>query len=130
MRIWDSSTWMQVGERWKGHTDFVFMIALNPAGTLLASASGDQQVRLWRLSDRRTIAIFKHPNQVFCVNFSADGKHVLSGGRDDMISKWAVPLLGDVPEDQLSNDALREDTLKEHAANLAQQSDCEILVIN
>ncbi|KAG1800334.1 uncharacterized protein HD556DRAFT_1028494 [Suillus plorans] len=132
IRIWDSSTWQQVGEPCKGHTDTIYMVALNPTGTLIASASEDQQVHLWRLSDRRTIAIFKHPNQVYCVTFSADGKHIFSGGRGAMISKWAVPFLEDIPEDQVSvlKDPLREDTLEEHAANDAQQTDCEILAIN
>jgi WD40 repeat protein len=103
IRVWDSSTWKQVGEPWKGHTGNIYMVALNPSGTLVASASNDHQVRLWRFSDQRTIAIFKHINEAFCVTFSTDGKHVLSGGRDEMISKWAVPLLDDILKDQASN---------------------------
>jgi WD40 repeat protein len=103
IRTWDSSTWMPVGEPWKGHNQAIWMIALNPAGTLLASASDDHQVRIWRVSDRRTIAILKHTSYVYCVTFSMDGKYILSGGRDNMISKWAVPLLEDFLEDQTSN---------------------------
>jgi WD40 repeat protein len=103
IRIWDSSTWKQVGEPWKGHTDTVWTIALNPAGTLLASASIDSQVRLWRLSDQQTIAIFKHTNLVYCVTFSTDGKHILSGGLDRVISKWAVPLPEDILQDHASH---------------------------
>jgi len=103
IRIWDSSTWMQAGEPWKGHTDTVYMIAFNPTGTLVASASEDHQVRLWRLSDRRTIAILKHPSGIYCVTFSTDGKYILSGGADRMISKWAVPLKEDILEDKASD---------------------------
>jgi WD40 repeat protein len=133
IRIWDSSTWKQVGEPWKGHTDVVWMIALNPAGTLLVSASGDNQVRLWRLSDQRTIAIFKHTHEVFCVTFSMDGKHILSGGQDSMISKWEVPSLEDSLQAHASHaslvhfpsllhliffkDVLREDSPKEQVAD-------------
>ncbi|KAG2137140.1 uncharacterized protein EDB93DRAFT_1330725 [Suillus bovinus] len=117
LRIWDSSTWQQVGEPCKGHTNFVFMIALNPAGTLLASASKDCQVRLWRLSDRRTIAILKHIDEAYCVTFSTDGKCILSGGKDAIISKWTVPLLEDILEDQETDDALRKDTVKEQVTN-------------
>ncbi|KAG2039392.1 WD40-repeat-containing domain protein, partial [Suillus americanus] len=86
IRIWDSSSWMQVGEPWRGHGDCVYMIALNSTGTLLASASGDLQVRVWRVSDQRTIAIFKHTDAAAFVTFSKDGKHILSGGIDKMIS--------------------------------------------
>jgi WD40 repeat protein len=103
IRIWNSLTWKQVGDPLKGHTESVYAIALDPTGTLLASASADNQVRLWQLSDRQTIAIFKHTRVVSCVTFSTDGKHVLSGGEDRMISKWAVPLLEDILKDQASD---------------------------
>ncbi|OAX42703.1 WD40 repeat-like protein [Rhizopogon vinicolor AM-OR11-026] len=90
IREWDLSTKQQVGDPWDGHTD-IYAIAVNPAGTLVVSASDDKHVRLWRLWDRRTIAIFKHFGPVCCVTFSMDGKHILSGSQDKKISKWAVP---------------------------------------
>jgi WD40 repeat protein len=133
IRIWDSSTWIQVGEPWEGHTENVNMIALNPTGTLLASASADNQVRLWRLSDQQNIAIFKHTNRLHCVTFSTDGKHILSGGQDSMISKWEVPSLEDILQAHASHasfvhfpsflhlilfkDVLLEDAWKEQVAN-------------
>lgn len=60
IREWDSSTWKQVGKPWQGHSHFIDAITINSAGTLLASASYDNHVRLWRLSDQQTIAIFQH----------------------------------------------------------------------
>jgi WD40 repeat protein len=133
IRMWDSSTWKQVGKPWKGHNGAVIMIALNPAGTLFASASGDNQVRLWRLSDQRTIAIFKHTGAVYLATFSMDGKHILSGGEDHMISKWEVPLPEDILQDHASHASfvnfpsllhliffkavLREDASKEQVAD-------------
>ncbi|KAG2066807.1 WD40 repeat-like protein [Suillus decipiens] len=146
IRIWDSSTWNQIGEPCKGHTDAVEMIALNPTGTLLASASDDQHVRIWRLSDRQTIAVFKHTDFVSCVTFSMDGKHILSGGKIHVISKWAVPSPEDILKDHSSNDGSWEDTPKEQVAHnvsshawlvslhidhtKVQQSYCEILAID
>jgi WD40 repeat protein len=91
IREWDSLTWQQVGHPWEGHTSIIWSIAILPAGTLVASASHDKHVRLWRLSDRQTIAIFKHSSPLRYVTFSSDGKHILSGGRDKKISEWAVP---------------------------------------
>ncbi|KAG1750592.1 WD40-repeat-containing domain protein [Suillus paluster] len=91
IREWDTSTWKQVGDPWTGHTDDIVAIAIHPEGTYLASASYDSHVRLWRLSDRRPIAIFQHSTWMTCVTFSMDGKHVLSGGDDKMISEWEVP---------------------------------------
>jgi WD40 repeat protein len=93
IREWDTLTWKQVGDPWVGHSDYISAIAVDPTGTLVASTSPryDNHVRLWRLSDRRTIAIFKHSSSPTCVTFSMDGKHILSGSDDKMISEWAVP---------------------------------------
>ncbi|KAG2738166.1 WD40 repeat-like protein [Suillus brevipes Sb2] len=91
IREWDSLTWQQVGHPWKGHTSYIYAIAIDPAGTLVASASDDKHVRLWRLSDRRNIGIFEHSSAPLSVTFSADGRHILSGGEDKKISEWEVP---------------------------------------
>jgi WD40 repeat protein len=94
IRGWDTSTWEQVGSPCKGNTTKgINTLVVNPTGTLVASASHDHYVRLWRLSDRRIIASFKHSHPVCCVTFSTDGKHILSGGLDKKISQWAVPSL-------------------------------------
>jgi WD40 repeat protein len=91
IREWDTATWQQVGDPWTGHSDYINAIAINPAGTLVASTSRETHVYLWRLSDRRTVAIFKHSFPPECVTFSVDGKHILSGGDDKMISELAIP---------------------------------------
>ncbi|KAG2033399.1 WD40-repeat-containing domain protein [Suillus americanus] len=87
IRVWDSSTWEQVGDPWTGHTNSINSIVINASGTLLASASSDKFVRLWRLSDRP----MKHSSDVHCVAFSVDGGHILSGGGDLKISEWELP---------------------------------------
>ncbi|KAG1887519.1 WD40-repeat-containing domain protein [Suillus fuscotomentosus] len=77
---WDTSTWQQVGHRWEGHTKDINAIVIHPSGTLVASASDDNHVRLWRLSDQRTIAVFQHSSSATCATFCVDGKHILGGG--------------------------------------------------
>jgi WD40 repeat protein len=89
---WDTHTWQQVGDPWKGHTARINDIAVDTTGTLVASSSVDKDVRLWKLLDQQTIAIFKHSDTVICVTFTLDSKHVLSGGEDSKLSEWAVPL--------------------------------------
>jgi WD40 repeat protein len=84
-------TWQQVGHPWKGHTDYLWAIAIDPTGTLVASASWDKHVYLWRLSDRRNIAIFEHSSELYSVTFSVDGSYILSGGDDKKISEWQIP---------------------------------------
>jgi len=109
IREWDTLTWKQVGDPWEGHSKNIHAISLNSSGTLLASASHDNCVRLWRLSDRRTIAIFKHSGEVNCVTFSADDKHIFSGGVDRKISEWPIP------EDTLPEDSPNDGLMKEQA---------------
>jgi WD40 repeat protein len=89
IREWDPLTWQQVGHPWEGHISYIYAIAINPAGTLVASASQDGHVRLWRLSDRQNIGVFKHSSPSLSVTFSVDGRHILSGGYDK-ISEWEV----------------------------------------
>ncbi|KIK31522.1 hypothetical protein CY34DRAFT_19838 [Suillus luteus UH-Slu-Lm8-n1] len=48
-------------------------------------------VRLWRLSDRQTIVIFKLSSPLFSVTFSVNGRHILGGGHDNKILEWVVP---------------------------------------
>ncbi|KAJ8593407.1 WD40 repeat-like protein [Rhizopogon salebrosus TDB-379] len=88
---WDTSSWKQVGVPWSGHTKGICILAINSTGTLIASASYDKDVRLWQLSNRQTIAIFRHSDPVRCVTFSADDKYILSGGVDWKISEWDIP---------------------------------------
>jgi WD40 repeat protein len=88
IRVWDSSTWKQVGDLRTGHIGTINYIAVDASGTLLASASSDQFVRLLRLSDRP----MKHSSDVHCVAFSVDGRHILSGGDDLKISEWELPM--------------------------------------
>ncbi|KAG1799939.1 uncharacterized protein HD556DRAFT_1439606 [Suillus plorans] len=89
---WDTSTWQQVGQPYKGHTSDIYTIAIHPAGALVASASEfDYYILLWRLSDQQTIAVFQDSSIPRCVMFSVDGKHILSGGDDDKLSEWVHP---------------------------------------
>jgi WD40 repeat protein len=91
IREWDPLTWQQVGHPWEGHTGYIRAIAIDPAGTLAATASQDKHVRLWRLSDRQNIGVFQHSSLQCTVTFSVDGRHILSGGHDKKISEWEVP---------------------------------------
>lgn len=83
--------WQQVGP-WEGHDRArISDIAINTAGTFVASSSNDSYIRLWELLERSTVAIFVHSDPVFCVTFSMDSKYVLSGEVDKKISEWEDP---------------------------------------
>ncbi|KAG2748838.1 WD40 repeat-like protein [Suillus brevipes Sb2] len=107
IRSWDTSTWKQAGDPWIGHDKDcdISHIILNPAGTLLASASDDCTVRLWRFHTGTEVARFKHSHPVVHVAFSVDGLSIFSGGNDKKISQWEIPedVLAAAESDPLAN---------------------------
>jgi WD40 repeat protein len=105
IRSWDTSTWKQAGDPWIGHDENknIYHITLNPAGTLLASASRDCNVRLWQFPTGIELAQFKHSDGVTRVAFSVDGRSIFSSDIDGKISQW------EIPEDVLA--AAESDTL-------------------
>jgi WD40 repeat protein len=104
IREWDTSTWQQVRDPWSGHTKDIIALAVNSTGSFVASASNDDDVRLWHLSDQRTVAILKHSRPIQSITFSLDGKHIFIGDHRNEMSEWAVPK--DVWEVQARNEVI------------------------
>ncbi|KXZ56037.1 hypothetical protein GPECTOR_2g1589 [Gonium pectorale] len=73
-----------------GHTDVVYSVAFHPDGTLLASGSADQSIRLWDPATGRQVgrALVAHKFPVTTVAFSPDGKLLASGSHDKLIMLW------------------------------------------
>ncbi|OJA12197.1 hypothetical protein AZE42_03933 [Rhizopogon vesiculosus] len=90
LRSWDTSTLKQTGNPWTGRDREICNIILNPAGTLLASASDDQTVRLWQLPTGTEVARYEQ-NDAFRVAFSVDGHFIFSSGLDGKMSQWVIP---------------------------------------
>lgn len=69
----------------------IFGVAISPDGRILASAGGDDSVRLWNLVTRKPVG---QPLQagapVLAVAFSPDGQAVASGGSDGAVRLWNV----------------------------------------
>ena len=76
-----------------GHTGAVYAVDSSPDGRLVATASFDGTLKLWRVADgteRMTYA--GHKGKVMSVAFSPDGKSLVSGGEDKTVKLWDVPI--------------------------------------
>jgi len=72
-----------------GHEGDVRCVAYSPEGSLVASGSRDNTLRLWRIPSGRTVASMKaHTDGVWSVAFSPDGSLLASGGGDHQIRLW------------------------------------------
>lgn len=68
----------------EGHTDWVWEASFSQDGQVLASASGDQTVKIWGIDGVQTLK--GHKSCVHSVSFSPDGQLLASGGED--IKLW------------------------------------------
>ena len=74
-----------------GHTDSIYALHTNAAGTMLATGSVDTDVRLWDPRDLSTsLRLRGHSDVVRCVRLLSDGVRVLSCGSDSTIRVWHI----------------------------------------
>ncbi len=85
--IWDVATRSALRVL-HGHTLGVDDVAYSPNGALLASSSLDDTVRIWSPSSGRLLRVWRDPEPVTSVSFSADGSQLVTGDALGTIRVW------------------------------------------
>lgn len=83
--------WNQCIQTLYGHSDQVHSVACSPDGTLIASGSKDDTIKIWEKESGDSLkTLVGHRLQVNSVSFSPDGARIASGSADWTIRIWDV----------------------------------------
>ena len=72
------------------HTSIVRSVAFSPDGTILASGSVDETIKLWDPYTGTCLKTLTAPERVFSLAFSPDGKTLAAVGGDSSVRIWDV----------------------------------------
>jgi serine/threonine protein kinase len=87
----DNVDQMSPAVEWGGHWDDVKGVAFAPDQQMVASASGDDNVQIWRIDGSEVLPPLQgHEDDVTSVAFSPDGQIVASGSDDERVRLWRV----------------------------------------
>jgi WD40 repeat protein len=76
---------------WKVSNSKLNSIAFSPDGQLLAVVSDDGLLTIMDYISERVIDVFRsYYGAMLCVTWSPDGRYVLTGGQDDLVSIWSL----------------------------------------
>ncbi|NJP21075.1 MAG: hypothetical protein HC763_21080 [Hydrococcus sp. CRU_1_1] len=74
--------------RFSGHRDRVYGIAISPDGKIVASGSADRTVKLWKRDGTLLTTFEGHNGRVVSVAISGDNQIIASGSADRTIKFW------------------------------------------
>lgn len=74
--------------RFSGHTAAVLAVDVSPDSSLIASASVDKTVKLWRRDGTELATLKGHKAIVRAVDFSSDGQILVSASDDGIVKLW------------------------------------------
>ena len=81
---------VQERNRLEQHNGIVNSISFSPDGKMIASASADTTIKLWRLDNTLPKTLEGHNGIVNSVSFSPNGKLIASASDDNTIKLWSI----------------------------------------
>lgn len=82
-------SWETNSAKIMGHTEWVNSAEFNPDGSLMASASNDNTVRIWNTKDGKLLGTLEgHSDGVNYAVFSPDENYIVSASADSTIRIW------------------------------------------
>ena len=93
MKIWRTDG--SLLQTLQGHGESITSLTFSPDGSLLASASRDKTVKIWRKNratgefDWQAVTTLVHGDWVDKVSFSPDGKLLATGSKDRTVKIWS-----------------------------------------
>jgi COMPASS component SWD3 len=79
----------QLIRTFRGHTSYVFCCNFNPQGSVIATGSYDESVRLWDTRTGKEAKIIEaHADPVTSVQFNCDGTLLATGSYDGLCRVW------------------------------------------
>jgi WD repeat and SOF domain-containing protein 1 len=108
----------------KDHVSAVMDVAFSPTGREFVSGSYDRTLRIFETAGGRSREVYhtKRMQRIFCVNYSADARFVLSGSDDTNVRIWkasAADNLGVVSGRQERKERFN-DTVKKRFAHMPE----------
>jgi WD40 repeat protein len=74
--------------RLEGHTGELRAVSYSPNGEIVASASSDKTIKLWRRDGTLIKTLTEHDSTVSSISFSPDGETIASSSRDKTVKLW------------------------------------------
>ncbi|MET7697022.1 WD40 repeat domain-containing protein [Streptomyces sp. NPDC005485] len=86
LRIWDTTSWDLVRERFIDVTAHFQALAFSPPGRLFATSTGEGTVQLWDKNTQRALSLpLTNDNPATTIAFSPDGQLLATGGNDGSV---------------------------------------------